>query len=148
MKKCLVAVLGALAAVFLGAQTAVAASAPPLTQLKVLKVASPSCGVETIEDGQTQTRCDHSGPNITIYVLEIGYGRDPHVDVDGFEINGTRTPVCAFKNGNLTSCNPGDKTVGYLYAFDMAGKQEGTFSFSNTSMNAPNNTLSTQLYIK
>jgi hypothetical protein len=148
MKKRLVAVFGVLVAVFLGAQTASAASAAPLTQLKVLKVASPSCGVEDIAEGQTQTRCDHSGPNITVYVLEVGYGREPHVGLDGFEVNGTRTPVCAFQNGNLAACVPGGKTVGYLYSFTLEGKQEGTFTFSNTSINAPGNTMSTQLYIK
>jgi hypothetical protein len=145
MKQCLLILL----ALFLGAQAAQAASAPPLTQLKVLKVESPGCGFETIDEGQAQTRCNHSGPNIRIYVLEVGYGRSqPHVALDGFDINGTRTPVCAYDNGNLTDCVAGRKTVGFLYVFDMAGKQEGTFTFSNTSINAPGNTMSTQLYIK
>ncbi|WP_090469928.1 MULTISPECIES: DUF4879 domain-containing protein [Pseudomonas] len=137
-----------LLALCLGAQTASAASAPPLTQLKVLKVESPACGFEDIAEGQEQTRCNHSGPHIMIYVLEVGYGREAHVGLDGFDVNGTRAPVCAFTNGNLTDCTVGMKTVGYLYVFDMAGKQEGTFTFSNTSINAPGNTLSTQLYIK
>lgn len=138
-----------LLALVLGTPLAQAASAPPLTQVKVLKVESPGCGFESIDEGQTQTRCNHSGPNIRIYVLEVGYGRSqPHVGLDGFDINGTRTPVCAFDNGNLTDCTVGRKTVGNLYVFDMAGKQEGTFTFSNTSINAPGNTMSTQLYIK
>lgn len=138
-----------LLALVLGLPLAQAASAPPLTQVKVLKVESPGCGFESIDEGQAQTRCNHSGPNIRIYVLEVGYGRSqPHVGLDGFDINGTRTPVCAFDNGNLTDCTVGRKTVGYLYVFDMAGKQEGTFTFSNTSINAPGNTMSTQLYIK
>jgi hypothetical protein len=77
---------------------------------------------------------------IKVYVLEIGYGREAHVGLDGFDVNGTRAPVCAFNNGNLTDCTVGMKTVGYLYVFDMAGKQEGTFTFSNTSINAPGNT--------
>ena len=79
MKRRLVSVFGVWMALLLGAQTAVAASAAPLTQLKVLKVASPSCGVENIDEGQTRTRCDHNGPNITVYVLEVGYGREAHV---------------------------------------------------------------------
>ncbi|MHB2062507.1 DUF4879 domain-containing protein [Pseudomonas monsensis] len=138
-----------LMAILLGtASGAGAASAPPLTQLKVLKVESPNCGFEDIAEGQELTRCDHSGSNIKVYVLEVGYGREPHVALDGFEVNGTRTPVCAFDNGNLTECTVGRKTVGYLYVFDLAGKQDGIFTFSNTSINAPGNTLATQLYIK
>jgi hypothetical protein len=148
MKKRLFIGIGILLALALGPQAASAASAPPLTQVKVLKVESPACGFENIAEGQEQTRCNHTGPNIRIFVLEVGYGRQAHVALDGFEVNGTRTPVCAFDNGNLTDCTVGRKTVGYLYIFDMAGKQEGTFTFSNTSINAPGNKMSTQLYIK
>jgi hypothetical protein len=133
----------------LAAQSALAASAPPLTEVKVLKVESPECGFENIAQEQAQTRCNHSGPNIRIYVLEVGYGRSqPHAALDGFEVNGTRTPVCAYENGNLTDCSQRTKIVGNLYIFSLAGKQEGTFTFSNTSINAPGNTMSTQLYIK
>jgi hypothetical protein len=143
-----VAAFAMLIALFLSAQTASAATAPPLSQVKVLKVESPSCGFEDIADKQEQTRCDHKGPNIKVYVLEVGYGREAHVALDGFEVDGARTPVCAFDNGNLTECSAGKKTVGYLYIFNLAGKQDGIFTFSNTSINAPGNTMSTQLYIK
>ncbi|WP_434655507.1 YolA family protein [Pseudomonas sp. R3-56] len=125
-----------------------AASAPPLSEVKVLKVESPTCGFENIAAGQAQTRCDHSGPNIKVYVLEVGYGRQPHVTLDGFEVDGTRSPVCAFGNGNLNDCSTSTKVVGYLYIFDLKGKQEGTFSFTNVSINAPGNRMATQLYIK
>ena len=148
MKKEWVTGFGLLMALFAGAPVASAASAPPLSQVKVLKVESPGCGFESIAQGQEQTRCNHSGANIRVYVLEVGYGRGAHVGLDGFEVNGTRTPICAFDNGNLTECTIGKQTVGYVYVFDLAGKQEGTFAFSNTSINAPGNTLSTQLYIK
>ncbi|MFJ2693080.1 DUF4879 domain-containing protein [Pseudomonas sp. NPDC087336] len=149
MKKRLTVMSGVLMALLLAVQPACAASAPPLTQVKVLKVESPGCGFETIEEGQAQTRCNHAGPNIRIYVLEVGYGRSqPHVALDGFEVDGTRTPVCAYDNGNLTDCSQRTKVVGNLYIFNLAGKQEGAFTFSNTSINAPGNTMSTQLYIK
>lgn len=140
--------LGLLAAAFgLGATAAMARSAPPLSQLEILKVESPACGFEDVSDGRSQTRCDHSGPNIKVYVLEIGYGRQPHVTLDGFEVNGTRSAVC--ENGSsLVPCGNSGITVGYIYIFDLAGKQEGTFSFSNSSLNAPGNTMSTQIYIK
>ena len=110
MKKRLVNVFGVLIALMLGAQTASAASAAPLSQVKVLKVESPACGFEDISEGQEKTRCDHNGPSIKIYVLEVGYGRAAQVGLDGFEVNGTRTPVCAFDNGNLTECTVGRKT--------------------------------------
>jgi len=140
---------GLMALLLAGVPAALAASAPPLSEVKVIKVQSASCGLEDITDGQVQTRCDHSAPGIKVYVLEIGYGQSqPQAALDGFEVNGTRSPVCAFDNGNLTECTPGSKTVGSLYTFDLAARQEGTFTFSNTSINAPRNTMSTQLYIK
>ncbi|MBD9466769.1 protein of unknown function [Pseudomonas sp. NFACC15-1] len=147
MNKKLLAVVGCALGLWLPGQAAHAASAPPLSEVKVLKVESPACGFEDIVPGQAQTRCDH-GPTIKVYVLEVGYGRQPHVTLDGFEVDGTRSPVCAYSNGNLNDCSVRTKVVGYLYIFDLKGKQEGTFSFSNQSINAPGNRMSTQLYIK
>ncbi|MCJ8204372.1 DUF4879 domain-containing protein [Pseudomonas sp. RGM2987] len=148
MKKIRMAALGCLLGLWVPIQAANAASAPPLSEVKVLKVESPACGFEDIAPGQAQTRCNHSGPNIKVYVLEVGYGRQPHVTLDGFEVDGTRSPVCAFSNGNLNDCSTQTKVVGYLYVFDLKGKQEGTFSFSNVSINAPGNRMSAELYIK
>jgi len=133
---------------WLPVQVVHAASAPPLSEVKVLKVESPACGFEDITPGQAQTRCDHGGPNIKVYVLEVGYGHQPNVTLDGFEVDGTRSPVCAYSNGNLNDCSKTTRTVGYVYIFDLKGKQEGTFSFSNVSINAPGNRMTTQLYIK
>ena len=126
-----------------------AASAPPLTSVQVLKVQSAACGIENISDGQDKTACDHAGANIKVYVLEMGYGRVPNAALDGFELDGMKTQVCAYGNGNLTQCTgAASKVVGTLYIFDLDGKQEGTFTYSNTSINAPGNKVSTQLYIK
>lgn len=149
MSKCRFKAFGLIAGLMVGTSTVWAASAPPLSQVKVIKVQSSACGLEDIADGQAQTQCNHNGASIKVYVLEVGYGQNqPQAALDGFEVNGTRAPVCAFDTGNLTECTPGSKTVGSLYTFDLAGKQEGTFTFSNTSINAPRNTMSTQLYIK
>lgn len=126
-----------------------AASAPPLTNVQVLKVQSATCGIENISAGQERTTCDHGGPNIKVYVLEMGYGRAPQASLDGFSVVGGQTNVCAYGNGNPTQCTSTEtRVVGKLYIFDLGDKQEGTFTFSNTSINAPGNTLTTQLYIK
>ncbi|MET3458486.1 MULTISPECIES: DUF4879 domain-containing protein [Pseudomonas] len=147
MNKKLLAAMSCALGLWLPGQAATAASAPPLSEVKVLKVESPACGFEDIAQGQAQTRCDH-GPTIKVYVLEVGYGHQPHVTLDGFEVDGTRSPVCAYSNGNLNDCSVRTKVVGYLYIFDLKGKQEGTFSFSNQSINAPGNRMSAELYIK
>jgi hypothetical protein len=128
---------------------AMAASAPPLTNVQVLKVQSTTCGIENISAGQERTTCNHGGANIKVYVLEMGYGRGPRASLDGFSVAGGQTNVCAYDNGNPTECTSTQtRIVGKLYIYDLGDRQEGTFTFSNTSINAPGNTLTTQLYIK
>lgn len=145
VKMTALALLGAAACGF--ASSAMARSAPPLSQVEILKVLSPACGLEDVSDGRERTQCEHHGPGIKVYVLEIGYGREPYVTLDGMEVDGTRTPVCE-DGSTYVPCETGGITAGYLYIFDLAGKQEGTFRFTNTSLNAPGNTMSAQIYIR
>ncbi|MEO6678812.1 MAG: DUF4879 domain-containing protein [Pseudomonas sp.] len=150
IKRNIVRSSGLFFALLAGVPAAMAASAPPLTNVQVLKVQSTACGIENISAGQERTTCDHGGANIKVYVLEMGYGRAPRVAIDGFGIAGVQQAnVCAYDNGNPTQCTSTQtRIVGKLYIYDLGDKQEGTFTFSNTSINAPGNTLSTQLYIK
>ncbi|POA51906.1 MULTISPECIES: DUF4879 domain-containing protein [unclassified Pseudomonas] len=145
VKMTALALLGTAACWF--AASAPAGSAAPLSQVEILKVLSSSCRLEDVSDGRERTQCDHSGPGIKVYVLEIGYGREPYVTLDGFEVDGTRTPVCE-DGSSYEPCAPGGITAGYLYIFDLADKKEGTFRFSNTSINAPGNSMSAEIYIK
>lgn len=148
-KRNIVRPLGLFFAFMASVPAVLAASAPPLTDVQVLKVQSTACGIENISAGQERTTCDHGGADIKVYVLEMGYGRAPRVALDGFSVTGAREKVCAYRNGNPTQCTSTEtRIVGTLYIYDLGGKQEGTFTFSNTSINAPGNTISTQLYIK
>ena len=149
IKRNIIRASGLLFALLASVPAVMAASAPPLSNVQVLKVQSAACGIENISAGQERTTCDHGGANIKVYVLEMGYGRTPTVQLDGFNLDGMQTKVCAYDNGNLTECTGASRTiVGTLYIYDLGRKQEGTFSFSNRSINAPGNTVSTQLYIK
>ena len=124
-----------------------AAPAMPLSRVEILKVVSVSCAVEDVSDGREQTRCDHQGPGIKVYVLERGYGGQPNASLDGQEVDGVRTPVCNQGEG-LVTCNGAGTTVGYLYSFDLGNKDGGWFEFSNTSLTSPHNRLGARLYIK
>ena len=147
-KSSVVFALGLLTALMMGTQSACAASAAPLSEVKILKVQSPACGYEDVADGRKQTRCNHGAGTIRVFVLEQGYGRNPTVALDGFAVSGSKTRVCGDGGNGLGECSGSAKIVGYLYVFDLVGKQEGTFTFSNTSINAPGNTRSAQIYIK
>ena len=124
-----------------------AAPAMPLSTVEILKVASVSCAVEDVSDGREQTRCDHNGPHIKVYVLERGYGGQPNVTLDGQEVDGVRAPVCNQGEG-LVACNGSGTTVGHLYTFDLGNKNGGWFEFSNSSLVPPHNRLGVRLYIR
>ena len=132
---------------FMISAAAHAAPALPLSAVEILKVASVTCAVEDVSDGRKQTRCDHNGPGIKVYVLERGYGGQPNVTLDGQEVDGVRAPVCNQGEG-LVACNGAGTTVGHLYTFDLGNKDGGWFEFSNTSLVPPHNRLGAQLYIK
>ncbi|KMN10961.1 DUF4879 domain-containing protein [Pseudomonas helleri] len=124
-----------------------AAPAMPLSTVEILKVASNSGAVEDVSDGREQTKMQHRGPHIKVYVLERGYGGQPTVTFDGQIIDGVRTPVCN-KGEGLVTCDGAGTTVGYVYTFDLSNNQGGWFQFSNTSLVAPFKRLQTQLYIR
>lgn len=124
-----------------------AAPAMPLSAVEILKVVSRTCAVEDVSDAREQTRCNHDGPNIKVYVLERGYGGQPNVTLNGQKIDGVRAPVCNRGSG-LDDCQRGGTTTGYLYTFDLGNKNEGWFEFSNTSLVPPHNRLGARLFIK
>ena len=124
-----------------------AAPAMPLSQVEILKVASTSGAVEDVSDGREQTKAHHRAPNIKVFVLERGYGREPTATFDGQAVDGVRTPVCN-KGAGMVTCDGAGTTVGYLYTFDLGNKEDGWFQFSNTSLVPPYTRLQTQLYIR
>ena len=124
-----------------------AASALPLSQVEILKVASTSGAVEDVSDGREQTKAHHRGPNIKVFVLERGYGGQPTVTFEGQTVDGVRTPVCN-KGEGLVTCDGAGTTVGYIYTFYVGNSEGGWFQFSNTSLVAPFKRLQTQLYIR
>lgn len=128
------------------------APAPQLTQVFVAYVGSTNCGWEEIRSNQLATLCDHGGAQLLAITVEIGYG---HIPVARFNsavlpasANYATLPVCQNLNGQLTDqCTPGQVVVGFENGWDMSGNQGGRFTYQNTSINAPFNTLSTGMNI-
>ena len=124
-----------------------AAAALPLSQVEILKVASTSGAVEEVSDGREQTKAHHRAPNIKVFVLERGYGREPTATFDGQAVDGVRTPVCN-KGAGMVTCDGAGTTVGYLYTFTLSNTDGGWFEFANTTLVPPHHRLSARLYIK
>jgi len=126
-------------------------AAPPLTAIWVYAVGSSKCGWESTVN-QRETQCDHGGPQLRTAVLEIGYGRNPIVWMQGGALpNGAlyaRTTVC-ITNGYYTwPCKPGQTVAGWLNEYNLDGHQLGIFRYQNTSINAPWNTIAVQISIR
>ncbi|SET98727.1 MULTISPECIES: DUF4879 domain-containing protein [unclassified Pseudomonas] len=130
----------------LGAAPAWGATAPPLSEVRVFKVESAACTETIPERAQSTQMCTHRGPT-KVSVMEVGLGNNPMGRFDGAELNGQRTAVCQV--GNISeACNGAGTLMGYIYVFDLNVQAQGWFQYSNSSINPPQNTLTTLLNIR
>ncbi|KAB0519135.1 MULTISPECIES: DUF4879 domain-containing protein [Pseudomonas] len=130
----------------LGAAPAWGATAPPLSEVRVFKVESAACTETIPERAQSTQMCTHRGPT-KVSVMEVGLGNNPMGRFDGAELNGQRTAVCQV--GNISeACNGAGTLMGYIYVFDLNVEAQGWFQYSNSSINPPQNTLTTLLNIR
>jgi len=129
----------------LGAASVSAAPAAPLKGVAVYTVASHGV-IEDVSDGRRQTQTRHQGPNITVTVVELGYGRGPGATFNGEPLNyRQRNSLCEF-NKPFVPCSSG-KVVGYSYIYDLGDRQQGTFSFSDRSLTPPVQTMTATIQI-
>ena len=130
----------------LGAAPAWGATAPPLSEVRVFKVESAGCTETIPEHAQDTAMCTHRGPT-KVSVMEVGLGNNPVGLFNGAVLNGQRTAVCQV--GNVSeACSGAGTLMGYIYVFDLNVEAQGWFQYSNSSINPPRNTLSTQLNIR
>ncbi|AMB87888.1 hypothetical protein AWM79_22460 [Pseudomonas agarici] len=124
---------------------AYAAPAAPLKGVAIYTVAS-SAAVEDVSDGRRRTQIAHRGPNITVTVVELGYGRAAGATFNGAPLNySQRNALCKF-NKPFAPCN-GGAVVGYSYIYDLQDQQQGTFSFSDRSLTMPVRTMTATIEI-
>ncbi|KAF1011734.1 MAG: hypothetical protein GAK32_00620 [Pseudomonas fluorescens] len=122
------------------------APAPALSEVRVFKVESAGCSEDIPERAESTRRCVHRGPT-QVSVMEVDLGNNPMGRFNGAELNGQRTAVCQV--GSLSEvCSGTGTVVGYIYVFDLNVQDQGWFEYSNTSINVPRNTLTTQLNIR
>jgi hypothetical protein len=134
--------------------TATLAPAPPLSYVQVYAVGSTNVGWETLSNSSAlSTTYDHGGANLYVEVLELGYGGNPIVKMNGgllpSSANYATYSVCSDVYGNLYSpCNAGQTVAGWLRYYDVSGNQSGLFEYQNTSLNSPWNTMSDRISIR
>jgi hypothetical protein len=129
-------------------------TAPPLSRELVYAVGSTLYGgweyMTTI--GQTATAGQHGGAQLRVVVQEIGYGGTPFAYMAGnflpASANYENDPICIVGNYYTTPCPAGYLVVGFYRYFDLDGYgTPGEFTYQNTSIVSPFNTLSTQIDI-
>ena len=131
---------------WLGAAPVWGATAPPLSEVRVFKVESAGCSETIPERAKSTQMCTHRGLT-KVSVMEVGLGKSPMGRFNGAELNGQRTPVCQV--GNVSQvCSGAGTVMGYIYVFDVNVQDAGWFEYSNSSINGPQNTLSTLLNIR
>ncbi|WP_419736966.1 DUF4879 domain-containing protein [Pseudomonas sp. COR18] len=122
-----------------------AAPAAALKGVAIYTVASQGI-IEDVSDGRRRTQNAHHGPNITVTVVELGYGRAPGATFNGTPINySQRNSLCEF-NKPFVPCS-GGAVVGYSYIYDLGDLQQGTFSFSDRSLTMPVQTMTATIDI-
>lgn len=129
------------------------ASAPPLTRVAVYAVGSTLYGgweyMTTVS--QLSTVGNHGGTQLRVVVQEIGYGGNPIVYMAGSLLatakNYQNIPICIV-GGYYASCTAGYTIVGWYRYYNLDGYNSGQFTYQNTSLNSPWNTLSKSIYIK
>ncbi len=128
------------------------APAPPLTRIFVYAVGSSNCGWEYPALDQFSTSCDHGGAQLRTAVLEIGYGGNPFVSMNGAQLPSSarigHTAVCITGNQYTWPCTAGQTVAGWLNEYNLDGQDSGTFKYQNTSLNSPWNTIVTQINIR
>ncbi len=121
------------------------APAAPLKGVAIYTVAS-SAAVEDVSDGRQRTQIAHRGPNITVTVVELGYGHAPSAMFNASPLDySQRHALCEF-NKPFVPCN-GGAVVGYSYVYDLRDQQQGTFNFSDRSLTMPVQTLTATIEI-
>ncbi|QXI29321.1 DUF4879 domain-containing protein [Pseudomonas vanderleydeniana] len=122
-----------------------AAPAAGLKGVGIYTVASQGV-IEDVSDGRRRTQNAHRGPNITVTVVELGYGRAPGATFNGNPISySRRNALCEFSKP-FVPCS-GGATVGYSYIYDLGDQQQGTFSFSDRSLAMPVQTFTATIDI-
>jgi len=129
------------------------APAAPLSRVVVAGVGSSQAGgwEYMTTPGQLSTVQDHGGAELSVVIMEVGYGGSPSASMNGALLPRSaeyKTEPLCLNGGEYTPCGVGQTYAAWLRYYQLDGAQEGNFHYQNTSINAPFNTLGTDIYIR
>jgi len=117
-------------------------AAPALSSMYVTYIESPEGGREEIGSGVYSTSVGHAGTEMSFGTVEMGYGDNPIAKLDDAPLNQIMLKAITDSATN--------RVIGFERVFHYSGKyiSGGSFTYQNTSTNAPHNTLFCILNIK
>lgn len=120
------------------------ASAPPVSNVGILLVASEKGGEELIAPGQTQTNINHGGSTMYVVTFVLGYGGVASDFASyggpGFILNYTRVEPVTLTGSSVV--------IGWIIVWDLSGKSPGgQFLYTARSIN-PGPTMQTYINIR
>ncbi|MBV1821996.1 YolA family protein [Anaerosalibacter bizertensis] len=121
-----------------------AASAPPLTSLRVTRVKSEKGGAEVIRENQLSTKRDHGGSYIYVTTEEIGYSSQRYAKFDNQEAELIDSKSIVGNNNIVI----GWERTWKLFVYSNDNSNQGDFTYKAISANYPWNTMSTSIFIK
>jgi hypothetical protein len=134
-----------------GSTVTIQAAAAGLSYLQVSNVGSSSVGWETISASQATTAYDHGGVQLRVATTEIGYGNVPVARYNGSVLpssaNYLTENICQSGSTYVIPCAVGQTIVGFRKYWNLDGKQNGSFTYQNTSTNSPWNTVNDSISI-
>jgi len=113
-------------------------SAKPLSYLQVCAVYSSNCPQWEWLENKLSSSEDHGGAKMYIVTKELGYGNRSIAQMNGRDLKLIKTEYIS-QYGEI---------IGYYFYWDASGYDGGTFTYENTSMNSPWNTMSDSIYIR
>ncbi len=136
--------------VVLLATAALADTAPPLSGVAIVSVASPQAGAEPIAPRQTETQRRHAPGPVTVTVEEAGIGGARLTMIDGAArtLPSTTRPLCGPQRA-AGACRTGESIAGLEITYRLTGVASGqTFTFRDRSASGPGAPIDTAITIR
>jgi Domain of unknown function (DUF4879) len=116
------------------------APAPSITQLQVYAVRSANYpSWEYLSSSQYSTTIDHGGSWMDLVTYQYGYGNNPICKLNSVNLSNWHTEYITDSAGTI---------IGFIYYWIADGHQGGKWTYQDTSMNSPFNTMSDWATVK
>jgi len=124
------------------------AAASGISYYEIYAVGSSNVGWEYPSALQSSTTSNHGGSQLSIAVIQYGYGNPNQAIMNGISNSYSSSSVLCGTLATLHYCNAGETVTGWLYMFNFNGQQSGNFVTSSNSTASPFGYWSDSIYIQ